>query len=416
MLTTLPKSDVQILRDLTKQIAEIATLPLHAEKTALWRRLNALDPVRPMIMLHNDTWHETPNLLTLECTDDFCRGQELGLRRTLYHWEHTWGDAIMDPVLYSPIVTHQTGWGVEIDATRPDHVFGAAHYEAVIREEKDIEKITPPTVTVDWEETERQYQLRCDLYGDIMPVVKRGNCWTWFAIFDHFIQWRGLEQAFEDMYDRPEWLHRVLTIMTDGMIGVIETLEREGALALNNGSDGAAGVGPGGYGITDLLPQADYAGTARTKDMWGHATTQIFADVSPAMHEEFALQYEGRYLSRFGLAGYGCCEPLHRKVDIIRKHIPHLRRLSMSPWVDVTAGAAALGNTAVFSYKPNPAILGMEPWDPEYVRTGLREVCEQTRGCSVEIIMKDLHTTHCHPERMDDWVRIALEVAEEFAN
>ena len=52
-----------------------------------------------------------------------------------------------------------------------------------------------------------------------------------------------------------------------------------------------------------------------------------------------------------------CCEPLHHKVDISRKHIPNLRRISMSPWVDVEAGAAAVGSDLIFSYRPNPAIM-----------------------------------------------------------
>ena len=45
------------------------------------------------------------------------------------------------------------------------------------------------------------------------------------------------------------------------------------------------------------------------------------------MHEEFALRYESRWLERFGLSNYGCCEPLDRKVDIIKKAVPNLRRL-----------------------------------------------------------------------------------------
>jgi len=149
--------------------------------------------------------------------------------------------------------------------------------------------------------------------------------------------------------------------------------------------------------------------------MWGHASTQIFVDVSPAMHEEFALQYESRLLNRFGLVSYGCCEPLHRKVDIARKHLPKLRRISMSPWVDVAMGAAAVGRDLIFSYKPNPAIMAGDTWDPEAVRTDLRRVLEATRGCAVEILMKDLHTCHGQGERMADWTRVAAEVAEEFA-
>jgi hypothetical protein len=412
MTVTLPTTDVEIVRGLARQISEIAALPVQAEKAELWRRLNGLNPARPMVMLQCDTWNEVLTDDALQCTDPFCRNHERWLRHSLYQWAHFNGDNVFETVMYSPIVTHVSGWGLEIQMTRPDHYFGAAHFEPVIKEEKDIEKMTLPTVTVDWEETERQYQRHSELYDGIFPVIKRGSCSTWFAIIDHFIQWRGLEQTFEDMYDRPEWLHRALDLMTRGMIGIHEAMEREGVLSLNNS---AIGVGPGGYGYTDLLPQADFTGHVRAKDMWGHATTQIFSEVSPAMHEEFALQYEGRYLARFGLAGYGCCEPLHHKLDIIKRHIPHLRRVSMSPWANIEVGAAALGNTAVFSYKPNPAVLGDENWDPEYVRAGLRDVLRQTRGCTVEIIMKDLHTCHQQPHRLDEWMQVAMEVAEEFA-
>ena len=58
-----------------------------------------------------------------------------------------------------------------------------------------------------------------------------------------------------------------------------------------------------------------------------------------------------------------------------------------------------------------------ETWDVPQVKADLRRVLEITRahGCPVEIVMKDLHTCHGHPERMADWARVAVEVAEEFA-
>jgi len=133
------------------------------------------------------------------------------------------------------------------------------------------------------------------------------------------------------------------------------------------------------------------------------------------MHDEFALKYESRFLSRFGLNGYGCCEPLHLKVDLIRKRIPRLRRMSMSPWVDVAMGAAALKNEVIFSYKPNPAILGMSNFDINEVRRQLKDVFEKTRGCVVEVIMKDLHTVNKQPNRMGEWVRMAIDLAGEYA-
>jgi len=410
---SVPRREKTMVRDLAKQVAAIAALPVQKEKAELWRRLNRLDPVRPMVMLQNGAWNETLDDREAQCSDEFCRRQELHLRRELYQWQHMPGDMVVEDVFYTPIVAHDTGWGLNVNAVRPDHYFGAAHFEPVITSEADIEKIQLPQVTVDREETERVFERYSGFYDGIFTVRKRGTCGFWFAIFDQFIQWRGLDQAFVDMVDRPTWMHQVLERMTQGMMGQLDALERQNALALNNGN---VGVGPGGLGFTDELPQPDFDGAhVRPKDMWGHGTTQIFSVVSPAMHEEFGLQYEGRYLKRFGLAGYGCCEPLHRKVGIIKRHIPNLRRISMSPWVDVAMGAAAVGKDLVFSYKPNPAILGGEAWDPDFARAHMRDVFEKTRGCAVEVIMKDLHTCRNEPHRMWEWTRMATEMAQEYA-
>jgi len=409
----IPTTEKVIVRDLAQRVAEIAALPVQKEKAEMWRRLNRLEPVRPMVMLQNGAWNETLDDSVAECTDQFCRQEELGLRRLLYQWEHMPGDMVVEGVVHSPTVVHDTGYGLGVSAERPDHYFGAARFVPVIETEADIDKIQMPQVRVDWEESERRFQQYGELYDGILEVKRRGRCGFWFSIFDTFIQWRGLEQAFLDMVDRPEWTHRVLERMTAGALASLDALEQQNALDLNNNN---VGVGPGGLGFTDELPQPDFDGAhVRPKDMWGHATTQIFADVSPAMHEDFALQYEGRFLSRFGLAGYGCCEPLHRKVDIIRKHLPNLRRISMSPWVDVATGAAAVGQDLIFSYKPNPALLSVKTWDLDGIRADLRRVMEQTRGCAVEIIMKDLHACCNKPHRMWDWTRLAVEAAEEFA-
>lgn len=413
MSVSLPTSDLAILRDLAREYTEVIADPTQAEKRRLWEALNRLEPERPMIRLSNSAWDMTLEDSVFVCTDEWAREQERFFRYHLWMWRHLKDDFVFEDAVYVPVVIRTGSWGVEIDAVRPDHSFGAAHFEPVIREEADIEKLQIPTVEVDWEQTERDYERAAEVYEGIVPVRTRGMVGTWFAIFDHYIQWRGLGQAFMDMVDRPQWLHQILNLMTEGELAKLDALEAAGALALNNGANGTQGVGPNGLAFTDQLPQPDFDGVhVRTQDMWGHATTQIFADVSPAMHEEFALQYEGRFLSRFGLGSYGCCEPLHRKVDLVFKHIPHLRKLSMSPWVDVAAGAEALGRRAVYSYKPNPALMAGESWDQGHVRAGLREVLDKTRGCAVEIIMKDLHSCHYEPQRMIDWVDIAMELAE----
>jgi len=66
-------------------------------------------------------------------------------------------------------------------------------------------------------------------------------------------------------------------------------------------------------------------------------------------------------------------------------------------------------------------LAGLEPletgegWDPDAVRRGIRDFLERTRGCVVEMILKDTHTCRHQPRRMWDWVRIATEEAEAFA-
>ena len=64
------------------------------------------------------------------------------------------------------------------------------------------------------------------------------------------------------------------------------------------------------------------------------ATTQMFSEVSPAMHREFALEHEARFYRRFGRVYYGCCEPLHAKVDVCAERLPNMYKISMSPWVN----------------------------------------------------------------------------------
>lgn len=409
---SIPKKDKTTLQNLSKELAYIAALPVQKEKAELWRRLNRLEQVRPMVLLQNGTWHETGDQIKLETEDEFARGQERSLRTMLYHWEHMRDDHVYEAKIYSPVVVRSTGMGISTDATRPNHEFGAAMYNPVIDDNAEPTMIPMPTVTVDLEATEQNYQRLCDIYDGIISVEKRGVAGYGFAIMDQFIQWRGLQNTFTDMIDRPEWVHSWMEQMTQWHLSRLDQHEKLNVLSLNNGNNG---VGSGGLGFTDELPQADFDGThVRSVDLWGHATTQIFSEVSPAMHDEFALNYEKRFLERFGLSNYGCCEPLDKKLDIV-KTIPNVRRVSMSPWVDVELGAEKLGKDYIFSYKPNPAIIGMEKWDVEFAREHLRDALEKTRGCPTEVIMKDLHSCRREPRRMWEWVDMAMQLAEEYA-
>jgi len=129
------------------------------------------------------------------------------------------------------------------------------------------------------------------------------------------------------------------------------------------------------------------------------------------MHQEFELDYAIRWYSRFGLVYYDCCEPLHDRINIIGR-IPHVRKISMSPWVDVEKGAERIGRSFVFSRKPSPALVAGDIWKPHVVEEDLRNVLERCarHGCPVEFILKDISTVRYQPQRLWEWANIAMRL------
>ena len=398
---TISSRDRTILRDLAKRKAEIAALPANHEKAELWRKLNSLQKVRPLVVLYNWTWkHRGGEIeMQLQTEDPFARSQETELRQMVGHWDHMPDDHVYDDIMWCQITDVEK------------YMFHELHYGFVV--EDDLEPDIPPApINIDWKGGERKFQQMCELYDGILTVKKRGEFSYGTGILDHWTVWRGMDKCFLDFVERPQWVHRWLEAMTQWHIDQLNAYERAGYLALNNANNL---IDPGGMGFTDELPQPGFDPThVRAKDMWGMTSAQIFAVVSPAMHDEFGITYDGRILEQFGLACYGCCEPLHDKLDIVKK-IPNLRRVSVSPWADVAKSAEGLGSDYVFSYKPNPALIGGEEWDLDYARGILRDTFEKTRGCRVEVVMKDLHYCHGQPQRMYDWVAMATQMAQEYA-
>ena len=410
--------DRTILRRLAEKQARIAALPVHQEAILGWKRLNRLEPGKPMVWINEIPWHEMDvnGELTLQTSDPFCRIQERRLRMTIYKWEHMRGDMVVGPVFYSPLVIHDTGFGIseDVDIVRTDQASDivSRRFHPQIQEEGDIEKIKMPRVTYDAEATERNLFCLESLFGDILTVEKRGEPGFWFAPWDQLIRWWGVQGALVDVALRPELVHHAMERLVTAHLCRLDQYEALNLLSLNNNN---VRIGSGGLGYCDELPQPDCdPENVRPVDLWGCAAAQIFSAVSPAMHEEFALQYERRWLQRFGLNYYGCCEPLDLKVDML-KSVPNLRKISMSPLADVDRATKNVGDHYVFSYKPNPAILAKDTWNPDQARRDLQEVLEKTRGCIVEVILKDISTVRYEPQRLWEWADMAAEVTGEFA-
>jgi hypothetical protein len=202
--------------------------------------------------------------------------------------------------------------------------------------------------------------------------------------------------------------------LTEGHQGILQQCIEQNLLSAN---DDSTYNSTGGTGYTDELPKPGFdPARVRPCDMWASAEAQEMAQVSPRMHSEFILDYEKRLLEPFGLTGYGCCEDLSGKLDAVLE-IPHIRRISISPFADVPRSAEKLGNRAILSWKPQPAQL-MGSFDEtrirEYLRDGIGVAC--ANGCVLEIILKDTATCQHQPERFDRWLEIARQEIERVSS
>ncbi|MCY3023586.1 MAG: hypothetical protein NTW87_31790, partial [Planctomycetota bacterium] len=131
------RKDREILRSLAAQLAEIAHLPVHKEKARLWRKLNDLQHVRPLVWINEIPWNEmnVHGELTLKCAEPWARSQEWHLRATLYQWRHMPADMIVDDSLFSGHVINDSGIGLEVEARRVSGpAQGSADFVSVIKE------------------------------------------------------------------------------------------------------------------------------------------------------------------------------------------------------------------------------------------------------------------------------------------
>ena len=409
--------DVDVLRRLAGELAAIAALPVHQEKARLWQKLNDLESERPMVWINEIPWHEmeVDGELALATEHPWARDQERELRRTLYQWRHMPGDMIVSPLLACPLAIHSTDFGIieDVDVARTDAAndIVSRHFKIQIRDFADLEKIRMPVVTHNAAATHFRYEAMCRIYADILPVRKTGQRHIWFTPWDYLIRWWGIEEAMLDLVERPELVHAGVERMVDAWIAELDQFEAMNLLDLDCNN---TRIGSGGYGYTQGLPGKPYnPGYVRPHNMWGCSNAQIFSEVSPQMHWEFAVEHDLRWLSRWGLTYYGCCEPLDRKIDILRR-IPNLRKISVSPWCKTDRVVQQIGRDYVMSRKPNPAVLAQDPWNSARAQQDLREFLEKSRGCHVELIMKDISTVRYQPQRLWEWARLAVEIAEEF--
>lgn len=417
----LKPKEKDVLRGLAAKLESYSRDPVNKERAVLWQKLNDLESERPMVWINEIPWHEMnyQDELTLQTEHPWAREHETELRRKIYQWEHMQGDMVLDDFITCPLAIYSSDFGImeEVDTVKTDdeNDIYSRHFKIQIKEPEDIEKIKMPRVAHNEEATAYAFQAMQDLYKDIIPVKKQGQTHIWFTPWDYLIRWWGIQEAMMDLILRPDMVNAAVSRMVDSWMIELDQFEEQNLLSLDCNN---TRIGSGGYGYTKELPAEPYdPDHVKAHNMWGCSNAQIFSEVSPDMHWEFAVKHDLRWLERWGLTYYGCCEPLGKKIHVLEK-IPNLRKISVSPWNDISAVTKNIAGNYVSSRKPNPAVLATQVWSPEQAEHELQEYLDPAaeEGCHVELIMKDISTVRYEPQRLWEWADIADRLAKKHSS
>jgi hypothetical protein len=403
----LTDKDKQIIIDLAKKYLDICNTPEQQERRKRWRTHNSFKGDRPLIYIRAWAWHEMPQS-ACQCEDPLARGYENFFRSHLF-WDTFKDDSIFEPWITVGASLKGGGWGVGAKRISPNVSGGACKLDYPIKELEDLNKLRAAKHEIDEERTTANVQRIQDIFGDVITInVDRGPAYRmWSAdISTELGHLRGIEHFMLDMSDNPEWLHKMVSFMSEGILKAHDDAEKAGDWGLCDHQNQAM---PYAEELDDPAP--NHNGVQRSQ-LWGYMAAQEFALVSPAMHNEFLLQYQIPILSKFGLAAYGCCEDLTNKIDILRQ-IPNLRRIGISPFADVAKCAEQIGKDYIFSYRPSPADMVSYGFDPDRIRRILKHDLEASKHCHVDITLKDVETVQGDPDRMRNWVALARQIIDE---
>jgi len=402
--------EVNKLRELAKRVAEIAALPIQSEKAKLWTKHNDLKTTKPLVFIDPENgWNECIPADTLTCRTPMARVWEMFLKKQIYWHEVLKDDKVIEPYFDIPYSFTDTGWGVVLDKEGVQYG-GAYKVKPAIEDyETDFKKVQYPKIMIDQKESDDVLELAKEVFDGLLTVRRKTSWWWTMGMTWDYINLRGLEDFICDLIDEPDYVHRMMELLSEGILSRLDFFEENGYLASNTGG---TYVASGGFGFTDELP-ATSAEKITTMDMWGFVESQETVMVSPEMYNEFIFPYHKRIAERFGLNCYGCCEGFDMRWKYV-KHLPRLRRVSVSPWANWDKVEEYLGNRYIVSIKPNPAYLALPQLNEDAARDEIKKALACSKNSALEIIMKDNNTLGNNPRNAARWVEIFREEAERL--
>jgi hypothetical protein len=407
-MTTATSREREFVRELARQVAGIAASAANRQIQRRWRDVNALRaPDRsPVWCRPVGAWQELLPERTLSCQDPWLRSIERGFRRILV--KHDIGDdSPVEPYYPVSVVLDRepaNTWGVDVRRHMPDSAGGAWAFDPPLVTEADFDKLQIPRFTYNEPKTEEELAKAHELLGDILPVRRVCGPPLGATVCTYAAELRGLSQMMLDMAMNPELVHRLMAYLRDAVLRGMDEVEADGLLTPNNS---------GPMTCSDPVGPEPADGQYTCRNLWVMANSQELDGVSPAMWREFYLDYQMPIFERFGLAGYGCCENLTKKIDGVLS-IPNLRIFVCSAWTDLDVVIDRVGTDYVIMWRQKASDV-VFPDDIGTIRRDLEEGLRKLQGCHVQIVLRELQTLAGHPDRLHLWTQLAKELAAKYS-
>ncbi len=408
------------LRELASQWVEFASMPVMKTRRDGWRNIKDLKNTTPMILVETCMLSDYIGEDELVNTDPYLRNIEKSLFEQVRHAQEIGDDIVLEPFFQIEWEIEESGYGVSLEAHHATAENGSDvgyDFEFGIQSEDDFAKLKHRERAVDREKTQQNKALLEGIFGDILPIKIGGydnfdlrpGYSPWLGNFFNGLTMDLFKMVGNDnllfwMYDKPEYIHKLMRFIADDRIARYAWLEQEGLLYVNKGTYNPC---PGSYGFVSDLP--DKTEDVTRKDCWVWTESQESEPMSPDMFKEFFLPYMKQACEPFGLAYYACCERVDDRLEHVAQAIPNLRAVSVSGWSDLFKVGDMCAGKYVYSRKPTPAYISGKYPDWDRLEKDVADTLEGAKDCSLEFCFRDIYTIDGERERLSRWTSMVRE-------
>ncbi|MBR6667416.1 MAG: hypothetical protein IKL25_03535 [Clostridia bacterium] len=402
---SISQKDREILRDLAKRQLELAASKRNQQLYQDWMAYGASKtPVgRPLIRIETDSFAQEIIPPMMKCEGDEARRIEWQMLRPIANFTLFEDDTLVPD--YFEVLDHYqfTPFNLPVKSQQTG---GLGHhfipYLHDLEEDDHLLGKSPFAVREDW--AQQRVQQAVEIFGDILPVKRVSNA-AYCTPMQDIVHIMNMDDMYIAMIDDEERFDAMLGRLVDDYIEFFQAQEDSGTLHTGARMQHLC---QGSYCFTNEL-QDDLPG-AKNRDRWLFMDSQETAGVSPEMYRDLVFPHYKRVMDRFGLISYGCCEATHPIWDDCLSKLPHLRKVSISPWCNEEFMGERLLNTGVtYLRKPPATILGMNTpvLDEEATLACFRKTAKAAKGCKLEIAQRDVYTVGNNPDKVKRFVQLA---------